>query len=248
MIISFVSQKGGSGKTTSCVNIAAAWQRLHPRVKIAFIDLDGQQSLADMLSPNDGPDFTIFDVAAQRATVQQASIKTPLGALIIGDTKRLATATAADITPLIGAFAAVSERFDVVLIDNAPALTAPVIASLLAADVAVIPERPDVFGLRALQQAEQIITTVTKQNPRLKIAVLPMATTRTRSSAAGAEALSKQAAIFGYSILPSIRESIACQSAAWTAPGTVDHKSPVGKDFEETTKALIKYTTTKRRV
>ena len=74
-IISFSNQKGGVGKTTSCVNIAA--QIANKGKKVLMIDMDPQGNATSGLGlPKSKIKNTIYDVIIGRTDVKEAIIKT----------------------------------------------------------------------------------------------------------------------------------------------------------------------------
>ena len=74
-IISFSNQKGGVGKTTSCVNIAA--QVANKGKKVLMIDMDPQGNATSGLGlPKSKIKNTIYDVIIGRSDVKEAIIKT----------------------------------------------------------------------------------------------------------------------------------------------------------------------------
>ena len=74
-VVSFSNQKGGVGKTTSCVNISA--QIANKGKKVLMIDMDPQGNATSGLGiPKSKVDKTIYDVIIGKSTIKEAIIKT----------------------------------------------------------------------------------------------------------------------------------------------------------------------------
>ena len=172
----FVNQKGGVGKTTSCLNIGAALQRQGR--KVLLIDLDAQGSLTKSagirtLEP-DTP--TVSEVLSGRADAADAVIRREdLPDLLPGDIRLSGTeveligAAGRDFI-LKEALEPLAEDYDYALIDCSPSLSVLTLMALTASDGIIIPVAAQYMPLDGIMQLMQTVDIVRRRmNPNLKI-------------------------------------------------------------------------------
>ncbi|MBR2930010.1 MAG: ParA family protein [Clostridia bacterium] len=176
-IVSFSNQKGGVGKTTSCVNIAA--QIANKGKKVLLIDLDPQGNATSGLGLSKAKiKKTIYDVIIGRADINEAIIKTRFKNLsIIPATIDLAGAElelydlddAETFTEKLPTDK-ISESFDYIFIDCPPSLGMLTVKALSTSDGVVIPMQCEFYSLEGMSQ---LLNTVKKirqlYNPSLQI-------------------------------------------------------------------------------
>ena len=175
-IFAIANQKGGVGKTTTCVNLAASLAAT--RKKVLMVDLDPQGN-ATMGSGIDKYelDLSVYDVLVHRRAV--AEVRCIAGA---GDYDVLPSngdLTAAEVelidTPqkekrLREALAAIAEEYDFILIDCPPSLNMLTVNGLVAADGVLIPMQCEYFALEGLSALMDTIQRVAQSvNPGLKV-------------------------------------------------------------------------------
>ena len=232
MIISFASQKGGSGKTASAVNIGAALHRSGMRV--LYIDLDQQACLTQQLIGRaDGK--TAADVLQLRATINQATTQTAQGALVPADGRLAGITSKGAVAALQTALKAVKTQYDAILLDCPPQLGAVTVAALAANDGVIIPLPPDKFGIAALQQISSIIDQVQQINTKLKPlgAIVTRYNARSNSNQFALKAITEQAKALNIPVYKTtIRNSVAVQDAMWTPGAILDPRSGAAKDYE----------------
>ena len=176
-IVSFSNQKGGVGKTTSCVNIAA--QIANKGKRVLIIDLDPQGNATSGLGLSKSKiKKTVYDVIIERCPADEAIIKTKFKNLsIIPATIDLAGAelelydleegTAfTDKLPLDS----IKDSFDYIFIDCPPSLGMLTVKALSSSDGVVIPMQCEFYSLEGMSQ---LLNTVKKirqlYNPNLQI-------------------------------------------------------------------------------
>lgn len=174
-VISVTNQKGGVGKTTTSINLAAALVELGKRMLLIDMDPQGNASVGCGIEPDDA-NSTIYDILLLETTAHDSIIKSDSGIDLITATGDLAGAQV-ELLNEIGrelrlkkALAAVQDDYDYIFIDCPPALNVLTINALVASDSVMIPMQCEYFALEGLSA---LISTIRKiretLNPQLKI-------------------------------------------------------------------------------
>lgn len=145
-IITFTSLKGGTGKTTSALNIGAALFRLG--YKVLFVDLDSQNSLSDTLTTK-SEKGRLQAVLNGKATIQESAKQCKYGSLLNRGTD---PGEPADLYSLRKTLKKVSRLYDFVIIDTPPALTATTVSAIIAADGLILPMLSQPYSLKSLSR------------------------------------------------------------------------------------------------
>ena len=159
-IISVVNQKGGTGKTTTSINLGSALTQLNKTVLL--VDMDSQGNLGYSLGLDDGQ--TISDVLQDDIDINSV-IQEREGMDIIPSDIRLVDIelSIADLDNreaiLHELLAKLTKHYDYVLIDCPPSLSILSLNSLFASDFVIIPMLMEVLSLQGL---DQIIQTINK--------------------------------------------------------------------------------------
>jgi chromosome partitioning protein len=174
-IIAIVNQKGGVGKTTTSINLAAALAVMKRKVLLIDLDSQGNATVGSGINKDDIA-ATIKDILLQDVQVIDATIMTEAGYELLGADHELIVAEVQlmQVTQrelrLKQALAAVIEKYDYILIDCPPSLSMLTVNALVAADSVLIPIQCEYFALEGLKgllnTIEQIQTSV---NPQLYI-------------------------------------------------------------------------------
>jgi chromosome partitioning protein len=177
LVIAMCNQKGGVGKTTTCINLGAALAELGRRVLL--VDFDPQGSLSVGLGVNPHTlEHSIYNLLLSRDTpIDDVIGRTGVNNLDILPSNidlsaaevQLVSEVAREQT-LLRVLESVKPRYDVILIDCAPSLGLLTINALTAADKVIMPLECEFFALRGIALLTDTITKVTDRlNPRLEI-------------------------------------------------------------------------------
>ena len=162
-IIAIANQKGGVGKTTTVVNIAAGLAELGK--KVLCIDLDPQGNLSDYLGYDFTGKRTIVDVLKETAKLSeciQTAKNEPIDyvpadiSLATADMFLAQTMCREQILDKAISSDSISEDYDYLLIDCLPSLGILVMNALAAADEVIIPVQVQKFALNGIVQFEDI--------------------------------------------------------------------------------------------
>jgi chromosome partitioning protein len=173
--IAIINQKGGVGKTTTAVNLAAALAECGRRVGV--IDLDPQAHATTHLGVEpDGDRPSVYDVLVNNRPLTE--VRVPVGdrLTLIGSDINLAAAEV-ELAGVVGrevilrdALEQDTEQFDFLLMDCAPSLGVLTLNALAAADEVFIPLQPHFLALHGLSKLFETTALVAKRiNPRLKV-------------------------------------------------------------------------------
>lgn len=176
-VFAVANQKGGVGKTTSSVNLAASLAATRKRVLLIDSDPQGNATSGSGVDKH-SVEHTIYDVLVDEVQIEQAIVKTPEGSGfdLIAANEDL---TAAEVQlldmklkefRLRNALARIKNRYDYILIDCPPSLNMLTVNALTAADSVIVPLQCEYYaleGLTALMNTIEKIRTVL--NPKLHI-------------------------------------------------------------------------------
>lgn len=175
MITSVINQKGGTGKTTTTVNLASA---LAEKKSVLIIDLDPQGNLSYSLGINEF-ELSIADVLAGRNELSDVLVERE-GMKVAPTNRQLSRFESGnENTPSVYALREAlkgAEKYDHVFIDCPPSLSALTANALSASNNVVIPIQLDVFSIQGLEQIMDTINEIrSTSNKKLQIAgVLPV--------------------------------------------------------------------------
>ena len=176
-IISIANQKGGVGKTTTAINLAASLAVLEKKVLI--IDADPQANTTSGLnfSPDNDEKRTLYEVMIGTIDVRDTLIQTEIANLhmipshinLVGAEIEMLEDESRE-SVLKNALDRIKNEYDYIVIDCSPSLGLITVNCLTAADSVIIPVQPEFFALEGLGKLLQTIRLVQgKPNPSLTI-------------------------------------------------------------------------------
>lgn len=181
-IIAMSNQKGGVGKTTTTINLAAALAQYGRKVLV--VDFDPQGALSTGLGVHSHDDLTILSLMMGKEKDPHAAIKhtSVEGLDIIPANLELSTAEMNLVTEvgrehiLAGVLRKVRDDYDVIIIDCQPSLGLLTVNALTAAHGVIIPLECEYFAMRGVALLFEIMDRVRDRglNPSLKLdGILP---------------------------------------------------------------------------
>lgn len=191
LVVALANQKGGVGKSTTAINLAAALA--FQGLKVLLVDLDPQGNATSGLGIDRSTiELSIYDVLLKETELEDAIEPTSVKDLfIIPATIDLAGAEIELVslfsreTRLRSAISAMDQDFDLILVDCPPSLGLLTVNALTAAQEVVIPIQCEYYALEGVTQLLRNVELVTANlNPKLKVGgvVLTMYDGRTKLS------------------------------------------------------------------
>lgn len=175
-IFCIANQKGGVGKTTTCVNLAAGLTKIGQRVLMVDLDPQGNATMGSGVDKRK-LELSIYDVLLESASIKEAAVLSEkVGYHVLGANRDLAGAEVELVAlehrdqRLRMALKEVSTDYDFVLIDCPPSLSMLTLNGLCSAHGVIVPMQCEYFALEGLTDLVNTIKQVhANLNPDLQI-------------------------------------------------------------------------------
>lgn len=182
-IIAIVNQKGGTGKTTTAVNLGRAIADMGKRVLL--LDLDPQGSLSYYLGANSNvwtiSDVILGDVSLNNAIIQRENLEIIPADVSLADLE-ISLASYPQREYIIKKLLLKAPQYDYIIMDCSPSLSVMTINALTAAKYIIIPLQMEVLSIHGLELMLETVERIKKNlNPTLEImGILPLMYDRKR--------------------------------------------------------------------
>ena len=187
-VYAIANQKGGVGKTTTAVNLAACVAEAGYEALV--VDIDPQSNATIGLGLSKDSQKTVYDVLVREIAVEDVIAPTaiehlsivPAGPDLAGATVELPRIAGSE-TRLRAALAEIRDRYAFTLLDCPPSLGPLTVNALVAADKVIVPVQAEYFALEGLAALLDTLSLIQRElNPRLTVAgmLLTMHDGRTR--------------------------------------------------------------------
>ncbi len=170
-VVAVINQKGGTGKTTTTINLGSALSKLGK--KVLLVDLDPQSNLSYSLAVA-SPEATLADVFLGNKSVNEVMVAKDKLWIVPGSNElvdiEISLVTQPEREKFLKNILAEAKGFDYILIDCPPSLSVLTLNALTAAEEVLIPLQMEVLTLQGLDQIMNTVEKVKKtSNPKLKI-------------------------------------------------------------------------------
>jgi chromosome partitioning protein len=177
-IFSIANQKGGCGKTTTAVNLAAALASLGSRVLLIDLDAQGHSTIGLGFSPA-AVERTIYDaITRPNISISSVCLDTSVENLKLCPSNILLSGSEFELAPLYGREYILSQKinhlhesFDYCIIDCSPSLSLLTLNALVASTKVIIPVQTNYYAMEGLKQLLETLDIVRDRfNSQLEIA------------------------------------------------------------------------------
>jgi chromosome partitioning protein len=212
-VIAFANQKGGVAKTTTTLNLAAAFAEKGYRVLCVDMDPQGNLTMSQGIDP-DSLEKSMYDVLVHhlsiREVIRKREVDVACASIDLAGAEIAMSMKIGRERSLDRALKAVRGDYDFVCIDTPPSLGLLTVNALTAADKVIVPVQCEYLSMRGLLQLQQTLSMIRENlNPHVDIAgILPtMVDTRTLHAQEALEILEENFGdrVFGARIKKTVR-------------------------------------------
>lgn len=212
-VIAFANQKGGVAKTTTTLNLAAAFAEAGHRVLCVDMDPQGNLSMSQGVDP-ETLEKSMFDVLVHdlpiREVIYRCEVDVAVASIDLAGAEIAMSMKIGRERSLDKALRAVSDDYDFVCIDTPPSLGLLTVNALTAADKVIVPVQCEYLSMRGLLQLQHTLEMIRENlNPTVEImGILPtMVDTRTLHAQEALEILEENFGnrVFGARIKKTVR-------------------------------------------
>jgi chromosome partitioning protein len=212
-VIAFANQKGGVAKTTTTLNLAAAFVEEGHRVLCVDMDPQGNLTMSQGIDP-DALEQSMFDVLVHdlpiREVIRRREVDVACSSIDLAGAEIAMSTKIGRERSLAKALRPIKEDYDFVCVDTPPSLGLLTINALTAADKVIVPVQCEYLSMRGLIQLQNTLAMIQENlNPDVDIAgILPtMVDTRTLHAKEAIEILEENFGdqVFGARIRKTVR-------------------------------------------
>jgi chromosome partitioning protein len=212
-VIAFANQKGGVAKTTTTLNLAAAFAERGHRVLCVDMDPQGNLTMSQGIDP-DTLEQSMFDVLVHdlsiKEVIKRREIDVACASIDLAGAEIAMSTKIGRERSLTKALIAVDGDYDWVFVDTPPSLGLLTVNALTAADQVIVPVQCEYLSMRGLLQLQNTLAMIRENlNPDVQIAgILPtMVDTRTLHAKEALEILEENFGdrVFGARIRKTVR-------------------------------------------
>jgi len=188
-IIAILNQKGGCGKTTTAVNLAAALALLDRKVLVIDMDPQGNATTGLGIEKNE-QNVTVYSILTGQNSLQEAIVKTEISSLDLVPSNISLSGAEIELSKTIGPHSILKESmdgvessYDYIFIDVPPSLGLLTLNSIVASDSVIIPIQAEFYaleGMADLIRAMDLVETRLNSPSPIKGILLTLYDSRTR--------------------------------------------------------------------
>ena len=177
-VIAFANQKGGVAKTTTTLNLAAAFVERGHRALCVDLDPQGNLTMSQGIDP-DTLEVSMYDVLVHgtsiREVIKRREVDVAAASIDLAGAEIAMSTMIGRERALEKAFEPIKEDYDFICIDTPPSLGLLTINALTASDKVIVPVQCEYLSMRGLIQLQNTVSMIKENlNPKLEIeGILP---------------------------------------------------------------------------